>query len=358
MEKFPKLKEYMSNFIKGKNIPEREDIAPEGFYSDDIDKFKAYVQKLDKYEKQIEKYPSVKKLADNVVGKNMSKEEIDKQYELLTAEAKTEKMSIMKAHKTEFDKIRICKALLVDEIENKLDKTNDLDEIQRLQKIRDTDQMELRIKIGKQLEKYPDELVALAAKKPETIDFVAHYLKYLSASSHPDISIDSDYTPGSIPFFLQWDERWGYEKYGDDLIAINGCGPTCLSMVAVGLTADTSLNPKTVADFSYNNGYLISEQGTSWALMSEGATLLGLDSQMIPADPSLLHNLLKEGTPIIASMSPGHFTTEGHFIVLYDIDDDDLVSVHDPDSITRSKKPWPLSTILDECKCLWQFKSL
>ena len=206
------------------------------------------------------------------------------------------------------------------------------------------------------LDQYPSDLIELAAKKPETIDFVAHYPEYITATSHPEISIDKDYTPGSIPFFLQWDKRWGYELYGDDFIAINGCGPTCLSMVAVGLTNDISLTPKAVADFSYTAGYLTSEQGTSWALMSEGAANLGLDGEMIPAVPEILHQLLKEGTPIIASMRPGHFTTEGHFIVLYDIDENNMVSVHDPDSIKRSNQTWPLSTILEECKCLWRFK--
>lgn len=36
---------------------------------------------------------------------------------------------------------------------------------------------------------------------------------------------------GEIPLLLQWDERWGYSVYGDNMIAVNGCGPTAVAMV-------------------------------------------------------------------------------------------------------------------------------
>ena len=55
---------------------------------------------------------------------------------------------------------------------------------------------------------------------------------------------------GTVPLLMQWDERWGYESYGSGLIGWTGCGPTCLSMAAVGLTGDTGWNPAKVAAFS------------------------------------------------------------------------------------------------------------
>ena len=55
------------------------------------------------------------------------------------------------------------------------------------------------------------------------------------------------YSEGEIPLLIQWDKRWGYETYGDDLMALSGCGPACLSMVYVGLTGDTDMNPKAMA---------------------------------------------------------------------------------------------------------------
>ena len=51
-------------------------------------------------------------------------------------------------------------------------------------------------------------------------------------------------TPGEVPLLLQYDPRWGYASYGDNCLAVTGCGPTCLSMVASALTGDASLTPR------------------------------------------------------------------------------------------------------------------
>jgi hypothetical protein len=50
-----------------------------------------------------------------------------------------------------------------------------------------------------------------------------------------------------VPLFLQWDKRWGYERYGSDYLAITGCGPTCLAMAGYYLTGDASFDPALVA---------------------------------------------------------------------------------------------------------------
>lgn len=208
--------------------------------------------------------------------------------------------------------------------------------------------------ILKHLNKFPSSLIELAAMKPETIDFVAHYLEHQNdpqpaSLSEADLSDD-------IPLFLQWDERWGYSKYGNDFLAVNGCGPTCLSMILVGLTGDTSLTPPVVSAFSYQNGYLTADQGTSWALMTDGAAALGLESEAIPADPDTIRSLLSDEVPIIASMGPGLFTTQGHFIVLRGIREDGKICINDPNSKIRSNQVWELSTILKECRNLWRFE--
>ena len=80
---------------------------------------------------------------------------------------------------------------------------------------------------------------------------------------------------GVIPHLLQWDERWGYQIYGDNMIAVNGCGPTVISMVAAGLTGDNTITPYRVAKFAEENGYYEGDAGTSWALMTEGAAQFG-----------------------------------------------------------------------------------
>lgn len=201
-------------------------------------------------------------------------------------------------------------------------------------------------------EQYPAELLELLNKNPETLEFVYNYPN--NKDKVFDIDISGDLKSGKVPLFLQWDERWGYSAYGDSMIAINGCGPTCLSMVAAYILHDDKMNPKWMAQFSEDNGY-ISENGTLWALMSQGAKKLGMESIEIPLDEKRILNNLEVGNPIICSMAPGDFTTEGHFIVMTGVKDGKIV-VNDPNSRERSEKLWKFSDIQSQIKNLWVFR--
>ena len=79
--------------------------------------------------------------------------------------------------------------------------------------------------MGIRYTKYPESIIALLDRNPETEDFVLNYP--FRESQDYDLSQTSRDT---VPLFLQWDPRWGYEKYGSNCIAITGCGPTCLAM--------------------------------------------------------------------------------------------------------------------------------
>ncbi|WP_346884079.1 C39 family peptidase [Clostridium sp. UBA4395] len=201
---------------------------------------------------------------------------------------------------------------------------------------------------------YPKELLELASKKVEVIDFVADYPNY-NPDFNKRISIKQDYQRGKIPLFLQWDKRWGYEKYGSNFIAINGCGPTALAMVAVGLTGNTDINPKVVAEFSSENGYLVDGVGSSWTLMTEGAKHFGLNGTEVPLIKSEILNILRRGQPIIASMGPGAFTTDGHFIVLTGVNSKNNIIVNDSDSRKRSRQTWNIDIFMEQTENLWTF---
>lgn len=58
-----------------------------------------------------------------------------------------------------------------------------------------------------------------------------------------------------MPLLLQWDKRWGYASYGDSIIGLAGCGPTCLSMVYVYFTHDLNGTPREIASYCEKNGY-------------------------------------------------------------------------------------------------------
>ena len=87
------------------------------------------------------------------------------------------------------------------------------------------------------MSEYPDEMIQLFASNKETKKFVLEYPEKKDLA--PEISLDKEVRGGGVPRLLQWDQRWGYREYGDGIIGITGCGPTCLSMVYIYLTGDT-----------------------------------------------------------------------------------------------------------------------
>lgn len=204
------------------------------------------------------------------------------------------------------------------------------------------------------IELYPKELLELASKKDEVVNYVAYFPEYKEVNTK-QISIKEDYVKGEIPLFIQWDERWGYEKYGPDYFAINGCGPSSLAMVIVGLTGNTDVNPKSIAEFSENNGHIVGGVGTSWQLMKAGAEEFGLTCKELPLSESIIIDTLKNNQPIIVSMGVGTFTSVGHYIVLTGVDSDGKIIVNDSDSKIKSSKTWDIDVFMKEAKNLWAF---
>lgn len=200
------------------------------------------------------------------------------------------------------------------------------------------------------LDDYPESLVALMDRNPETEDFVKQYP--LKKSVKPYIDLSGLAGCREVPLLLQWDERWGYTRYGSDFMAITGCGPTALSMVAIYLTGDTSLDPRTVADFAQEHHYSVFGSGSSWTLISEGGPALGLNVQEVPLEKTVIFRYLEKGTPIIAIMGPGDFTDGGHFLVLTGVEDGKL-TINDPNSTKRSEQLWVFEDIQSQFLNLW-----
>lgn len=204
--------------------------------------------------------------------------------------------------------------------------------------------------------KYPERLLESLGRNPELLDFTLDYPQKKGTFAGK-IDLSGKYQKDQIPLLLQWDEDWGYAPYGNGIIALDGCGPTCLSMVVVGLTGDLSKNPKAVADFSEQHGYLDEKSNsTLWTLMSEGAGKLGLNSREIPLSKSRMTQELSEGHPIICCMGPGDFTTQGHFLVICEFQDGAFV-IRDPNSKERSRKTWSYERLKPQIRDLWAFSA-
>ena len=201
---------------------------------------------------------------------------------------------------------------------------------------------------------YPESLIALYDRNPEARTFVLDYLKREQWENSVDLS--GEVVCGTIPLFLQWDERWGYETYGDDFLAVTGCGPTSLSMVYCGLTGDTWWNPGRMAQKAEDEGYYVEGAGSSWSLMTDGARSMGLMVEGVNLDRDSLETALKNQMPVICSVEPGDFTTEGHFLVMTGIDDAGKISVNDPNSRRKSQKTWEIDRMLDQIKAMWAYR--
>ena len=168
---------------------------------------------------------------------------------------------------------------------------------------------------------YPDQLVELAKKNRETRQFVKDYPE--NAGKKQKIKLTNEDLKGnqgsSVPLLVQWDERWGYRQYGNDFMALTGCGPTCLAMVA------------------------------------EGAAKMGLNGTEMSCDAETIRRTLEDGHVIICAMRPGDFTTAGHFLVLAGVTQDGEVIINDPNSRKNSRRTWDLDRVVPQIKNLWKY---
>lgn len=196
----------------------------------------------------------------------------------------------------------------------------------------------------------PSELLEMLENNPETVDFVAGYLK---ADRDKVGKFSKEEIEAEHPLLLQWDKRWGYYKYGDSMIAVSGCGPVCLSMVILGVKHEAVL-PSKICQFSEREKYYVKGSGTSWLLMTEGAAHFGIAGTELSLSKSSMKNVLDAGGMIICAMGPGDFTTEGHFIVIYGYDGDGFL-VNDPNSRQRSSRSWGFDELSGQIRNLWGY---
>ena len=167
-----------------------------------------------------------------------------------------------------------------------------------------------------------------------------------------------------IPCLYQWDTRWGYKEYGSGVMGLTGCGPTALSMVTMYLRQDITFTPDWMADFSTENGFSIEGNGTSWAIMSEGAIMLGLTVDDVPPVEDTMARELLNGRPIICVLGPGSFTDTGHYVVItgYEGEENDYgvyeggkFTMNDSNCIEHSTRTWSFDDFASEINAMWSY---
>lgn len=209
---------------------------------------------------------------------------------------------------------------------------------------------------------YPDDIIEYFVTHPEGVDWVVQYPEYmakdkesLKAAAYEPIPEDEPSCNG-FPLLYQWDERWGYMIYNDSPIAVGGCGPTCVSIVAVGLTGNRELTPQYLADISTKYHCYVEGGGSTWDLMTIGAGKVGLSAKQLKVwSTKNVKNELENGRPIIMNVGPGDFTEVGHYIVVTKLNDDGTIKINDPNSAINSEKNWDIQRVLDQAKGMWSY---
>ena len=200
---------------------------------------------------------------------------------------------------------------------------------------------------------YSEAMRKMVVDFPQTTDFV-YYLPWLDGTgSDPDLSalVGAE----EMPLLLQFDERWGYLPYGSGHIGYTGCGPTCLSMVAIHLTGDAKYTPVWMCDFATKEGYYSPGAGTAWTLFSQGAAKLGLVAKELPLVKGIITDELDKGNPVVLVVGPGDFTKNGHYIILTGYNATGF-TVNDPFSVENSSRTWTYAQLEPQILNLWSFR--
>lgn len=174
--------------------------------------------------------------------------------------------------------------------------------------------------------------------------------------SGPNSTPKESWQKGTVPELFQTDATWANESYAGGTMAKNACGPTCMAMVYIALTGDTSMGPVEMANFCEQNGY-VENNATTWDFMTTGASQLGLTSTGLNADAETVTAELQAGHPIIVNVGPGSFTSVGHFIVLTGVDESGKIWVHNPNAPEDNKVSWDFNIIARDARSFWSFSA-
>lgn len=138
--------------------------------------------------------------------------------------------------------------------------------------------------------------------------------------------IDVNMYAGEGVQFYQGD--YAHIKYGGGTLKSSGCGPTCFAMVASQISGK-QITPADAVAWCGNRFY-VSGVGTSWDYFAAATSHFNLGVTVKQGTISEAVTALRSGKLVISSQDPGLFTSGGHFILLYKIDESGNIYVKDP----------------------------
>lgn len=153
-------------------------------------------------------------------------------------------------------------------------------------------------------------------------------IAYNGTSKLPTVKV-GEYA--GLTYYSQIDTRWKNVLYSaikssKQTIGTSGCGPTCGAMIVSSIKGN--ITPKTMADLYVKYGYRSTSSGTYWSAFRFTADVFDIDYKEVNKLDEAV-KLLKKDYMLIVACGNGLFTTGGHFIVIYDIEGDNL-KIYDP----------------------------
>lgn len=154
--------------------------------------------------------------------------------------------------------------------------------------------------------------------------------------------------------FLQDDSEWGSKSYSItnssyQTIATSGCGPTSMAMV-LNYYIDDSINPADTAVYAVKNGYRTYSEGTTWQYFGDMAKKFDLEFLQTASSVEALEWMeTKEDALIVCSMGPGLWTSRGHFIVIWDVENN-IAYINDPASEKDNRIKNSYRTVSNQCR--------
>ena len=163
--------------------------------------------------------------------------------------------------------------------------------------------------------------------------------------------------------FLQIDERWKAQrvkaKGGTLSIGGGGCGPTCAAML-ISTLAGVTVTPPEAMQWASEHGYLFAGQGTAYEYFTPQLEAHGIECRMLTWTPCLnssssvrrqVERMLGEGYYFVALMKTGLWTSNGHFVLVWAMDD--RVRILDPASTADARVNGDPDTFFSQAKYFW-----
>lgn len=186
----------------------------------------------------------------------------------------------------------------------------------------------------------------LAGNDKDTIEFVYNMNNGLTNFPYSQgESIDLD---RKTPYYIQWDNRWAYNKLSSRNIGVNGCGPTSMAMILSRIKNDKTITPDKIAKDA--SSYMV-EDGISWNFFLDGAQKYGYKIEDVILDKNAFVKALEKG-PLLVSVNRGYFTLFGHILVIDSYKDGKFL-INDPNSIRNSRREWTFEEISNQIVKVW-----